>query len=328
MPVQDICPHGYQYYSCHNNDFNGCCSVNPCSLPGCPHSFLPDGHQEDAKTSADTESLTATATTTSPSSTKTDSGVTHTIPNNSVVTITRHTVVFSEAPPSTESSSGTGDGHTTLDETAASASTSASTDSCSACTPTPTFTGSPASTDASSEGRFPTGAIAGAATGGAVIVIIVLIWVFVSRNRKKKKKKRGTYDASETETLGCGDSRVNGSEKANPDAGSGRAGYLRPSSDPFAPFGGRVDQPELHRPPSGTFEMDGAGIPAVELPAMSISEAPDTARKVEADSGMALTPATDPAATLAARPSDAQGKITYVNQWNQYKAMAAGQPCE
>ncbi|KAG5980523.1 hypothetical protein E4U55_003938 [Claviceps digitariae] len=274
------------------------------------------------------ESLTATTTSdsTPPSSSMTDSGVTHTIPNNSVVTITRHTVVFSEAPPSTEeSSSVTRDGHTTSEE--ATVSAPASTAPCSTCTPTPTFTStSLPSTDGPTEGSFSSGAIAGAATGGVIIVLIVLVSVFVWRNRKKHRSK---YDASETETLGYGDSRVNGSEKSN------HAEQLRPSSDPFAPFGGRVDQPgKLHRPPSGTFEMDGTGIPAVELPGTSISEAPDTSRTIpataslEEGSGMALAPASDPAATLASHSSNPQGQITYVNQWNQYKALAAEEKSE
>ncbi|KAG5914021.1 hypothetical protein E4U53_004728, partial [Claviceps sorghi] len=225
MPVRDVCPAGYQYYSCHGNDFNGCCSVDPCSLPGCPPSFIFVGSQEDAKArSADTESLAATTTTSTPPAvppppSKTDSGITHTIPNHSVVTVTRHTVVFSEAPPSTESSTATGDAHTTSEEAAA-----ASTAPCSTCIPTPAFTDAP-STDNSGQGGFPSGAIAGAATGGAVIAIIVLVLVFVSR---KRKKQRGNHDVSETETLGC-----DGSEKSNPS----NTGHLRPSSDPFAPFG-------------------------------------------------------------------------------------------
>ncbi|KAG6003223.1 hypothetical protein E4U21_002255 [Claviceps maximensis] len=340
MPPQDICPHGYQFYSCHSNDFNGCCSVNPCSLPDCPRSFIPDGSLEDVKaSSSDTGSPTATMTSIStpppppPPSSKTDSGITHTIPNNSVVTVTRHTVVFSEAPPPTESSSSvTGDGHTTSTKAAVS---TASTTPCASCTPTPASTSPLPSSDSLGEGGLPSGAIAGVATGGAVAVIILLILVFVSRNRKKQ---RGKYDASETETLGYNDTRMNnGSEKSNPVAVD--AGHLRPSSDPFAPFGGRADQPEelhRHRPPSGTFEMDGAGISAVELPAMSILEAPDTARTESASAptsledrpGTAPAPATDPAATLASRSSNPQGGITYVNQWNQYKAMAAEESFE
>ncbi|KAG6041857.1 hypothetical protein E4U41_001017 [Claviceps citrina] len=323
MPDEGICPRGYQYYSCRSNAFSGCCSVNPCSMSDCPPSFLPDQSREDATTTGSgTEPLTPTPTpsTASTPPTKTDSGVTHTIPNNSVVTVTKHTVVFSEAPPWTEPSSS----YTAGDPTSETAASTAP--SCSTCTPAPSST-SPPSADGSGAGVVPSGAIAGAATGGAVIVAIVLILLFVSRHRKKK---RGRGYASETETLGR-DSHVNGSEKLDPS----QEGPLRPSSDPFAPFGGRADQPEqLPRPPSGTFEMDGAGIAPVELPASSIPEAPDThtatrAPREEAPPGTGTgtgpTPAADPAATLASAPSP-RGKITYVNQWNQYKAMAAGEP--
>lgn len=69
--------------------------------------------------------------------------------------------------------------------------------------------------------------------------------------------------------------------------------------------------------------MDGAGITAVELPAISISEAPDTARAASfEEKSPVVTAATDPAATLAS-PTSPQRKMTYVNQWNQYRAMAA-----
>ncbi|KAG5928634.1 hypothetical protein E4U42_000239 [Claviceps africana] len=318
MPVRDVCPVGYRYYSCHGNDSNGCFSVNPCSLPAWARSFIPEGSQEDAQaSSADTEFPAATTTTSTPPPSKTDSGITHTIPNHSVVTVTKHTVVFSEAPPSTESPAATGDAHTTSVE-----ATAASAAPCSTCISTHIPTEAP-STDASGGGGFPSGAIAGAATGGAVIAIMVLVLVFVSRRRKKRREN---HDASESETLGC-DARVDGCEKSNPS----HVGHLRPNSDPFAPFGGRADRPEhLHRPPSGTFEMDGAGISAVELPAVNISEAPDTSRTasvsaaMEEVSGMAPAPAADPAATLASRSSNPQGGITYVNQWNQYRAMGEG----
>ncbi|KAG5912607.1 hypothetical protein E4U61_000349, partial [Claviceps capensis] len=55
----------------------------------------------------------------------------------------------------------------------------------------------------------------------------------------------------------------------------------------------------------------------------------DTIKTAAAASDEAFEPRTapptpEPAATLAS-PSSPQGKITYVNQWNEYKALAAGQ---
>ncbi|KAG5949188.1 hypothetical protein E4U58_002029, partial [Claviceps cyperi] len=56
---------------------------------------------------------------------------------------------------------------------------------------------------------------------------------------------------------------------------------------------------------------------------------PDTVKTAAAASDEASEPRTapptpEPAATLAS-PSSTQGKITYVNQWNEYKAVAAGE---
>ncbi|KAG6098851.1 hypothetical protein E4U30_007455 [Claviceps sp. LM220 group G6] len=221
--------------------------------------------------------------------------------------------------------------------------------------------------------------------------------VFVLRRRKKS---RANCDASEAETLGS-DSGATGSEKSNPT----KDGLSRMSSDPFAPFGGRVDKPHYsYRPSTGTFELDGVAIiTAVELPATSIPEVPDTAKTAatapdeasepdtvktapdenfepdtvktaaaapdeasdpdivetaatapnedsepetvktapdedfepdivktataapdEASEPRTAPPTPEPAATLAS-PSSPQGKITYVNQWNEYKALASGE---
>ncbi|KAG6063466.1 hypothetical protein E4U32_001214 [Claviceps aff. humidiphila group G2b] len=243
--------------------------------------------------------------------------------------------------------------------------------------------------------------------------VISLIMVFVLRRRKKS---RASCDASEAETLGS-DSGATGSEKSNPT----KDGLSRMSSDPFAPFGGRVDKPHYsYRPSTGTFELDGVAIiTAVELPATSIPEVPDTAKTAatapdeasepdtvktvpdedfepdtvktaaaapdedsepdtvttaaaapdeafdpdivetaatapdedsepdtvktapdedfepdivktataapdEASEPRTAPPTPEPAATLAS-PSSPQGKITYVNQWNEYKALASGE---
>ncbi|KAG6046425.1 hypothetical protein E4U39_001370 [Claviceps sp. Clav50 group G5] len=251
-----------------------------------------------------------------------------------------------------------------------------------------------------------------------MVIVISLIMVFVLRRRKKH---RASCDASEADTLGS-NSGATGSEKSNPT----KDGFSRMSSDPFAPFGGRVDKPNYsYRPSTGTFELDGVAITAVELPATSIPEVPDTVKTAaiapneafeldavktvaiapdedsepdavktvaiapdedsepdavktvaiapneafeldavktvaaapdedsepdtvktaaaapneasepdtvktataapdEASEPRTAPPTPEPAATLAS-PSSPQEKITYVNQWNEYKALAAGE---
>ncbi|KAG5967276.1 hypothetical protein E4U56_000949 [Claviceps arundinis] len=121
--------------------------------------------------------------------------------------------------------------------------------------------------------------------------------VFVLRRRKKS---RASCDASEAETLGS-DSGATGSEKSNPT----KDGLSRMSSDPFAPFGGRVDKPHYsYRPSTGTFELDRVAIiTAVELPATSIPEVPDTAKTAATAPDEASKP--DTATTAAGAPDEA-----------------------
>ncbi|KAG8421457.1 hypothetical protein J3458_003338 [Metarhizium acridum] len=93
------------------------------------------------------------------------------------------------------------------------------------------------------------------------------------------------------------------------------------AADPFAPFGGRIDQPHGPDPPnSEAFEMDGTGIAPVELPAISILEVPGPAVSPLGVVSPVTSADTDPRATLASGSS--QGRVQYVNQWNQYRSMA------
>ncbi|CCE35314.1 uncharacterized protein CPUR_03302 [Claviceps purpurea 20.1] len=320
---------------------------------------MPDDMESPEASSSSSSSSPSPAPSPSPAR-KTDSGVTHTIPNSSDVTVTRQTVEFSEAPRSTDSPSSVVRNTTPA--------------LCSTCAPMPTLTSSP-STNESERGTLSAGAIAGAATGAAIIIITILfILVFALR---RKKKKRASCDASEAETLSS-DPEATGSEKSNPT----KEEFSRMSSDPFAPFGGRVDKPNYsYRPSTGTFELDGVAISGVELPATSIPEVPDTVKTAaaapveasdpdivktapdeasepdivkpapdeasepdivktapdeasepdivkpapdEASEPSTAPPTPEPAATLAS-PSSPQGKTTYVNQWNEYKALAAGE---
>ncbi|KAG6155939.1 hypothetical protein E4U37_000727 [Claviceps purpurea] len=323
---------------------------------------MPDDMDSPEASSSSSSSSPSPAPSPSPAR-KTDSGVTHTIPNSSDVTVARQTVEFSEAPRSTGSPSSVVRNTTPA--------------LCSTCAPMPTFTSSPSSNE-SERGALSAGAIAGAATGAAIIIITILfILVFVLR---RKKKKRASCDASEAETLSS-DPEATGSEKSNPT----KEGFSRMGSDPFAAFGGRVDKPNYsYRPSTGTFELDGVAISGVELPATSIPEVPDTVKTAaaasleasdpdivktaarapdedsvpdtvkttpdeasepdiikpapdeasepdivkpapdEASEPSTAPPTPEPAATLAS-PSSPQGKTTYVNQWNEYKALAAGE---
>lgn len=64
----DECPRGSQHYRCRSNHFTGCCSVDPCELPGCP-----DGRDDaDAdKNGDDKESRDESSSAEHPSSTET-----------------------------------------------------------------------------------------------------------------------------------------------------------------------------------------------------------------------------------------------------------------
>ena len=41
MGSNTTCGNGLQFYFCEANDFRGCCSVDPCDLPGCPEDSFP-----------------------------------------------------------------------------------------------------------------------------------------------------------------------------------------------------------------------------------------------------------------------------------------------
>ncbi|KAG5961816.1 hypothetical protein E4U57_007408 [Claviceps arundinis] len=185
---------------------------------------------------------------------KADSGVTRTVPSSSLVTVTRHGVVFSESPSSEKAAASRG--------------------LCSTCAPASTFTSSP-STDVSERGSPSAGAIAGAAIAAAIIIIIIIIILSIGKSElmlvfvlRRRKKHQPSCDTSEAETLGS-DSGATGSEKLN----SLKDAFSRMSKDPFAPFGGRIDKPDYpYRPSTGTFELDGVAITVVELPATSVPE--------------------------------------------------------
>ncbi|KAK0766257.1 hypothetical protein N5P37_001149 [Trichoderma harzianum] len=338
---EDVCSPGTTFYACGANKFRGCCSVDPCALRFCPDYFGSlkdpnDGDKEDdssttsepksdevtptpteddqSRQAIETTSSSQPTTTTKKSSViMTDSGITHTIPNNSIVTITRHTTITTGRP---------------------STSTSDLTDTASTKTGTPTtasitatFTdvppSSPAhdnSTASSSEapGASPlsTGTIVGIAVGGAVLIAIAVVLMLALVRRKKR---RGSETDSVLRQDNGRDDAVD--EKHFPNNGPTGANGTQGSSDPFAPFGGRADQPEdPYRPASGAFEMDGSSAAPVELPAVSASSPGKADRKASRLEPVQEATCTDPRANLTSVPTD-DGHPVYVNHWNQYKHL-------
>ncbi|KAJ4858571.1 hypothetical protein T069G_06838 [Trichoderma breve] len=337
---EDDCSPGTTFYSCGANKFRGCCSTDPCALHSCPDYFgslkdPKDGDKEDGSSTTsepksdeatptsteDDQSQQATETASSQSTTTTkkssvimtDSGITHTIPNNSIVTITRHTTITTGRPSS---------------------STSDLTDTASTRTGTPitasitaTFTELPSSppandssTASSSEapGTTPlsTGTIVGITVGGAVLIAIAVVLMLALVRRKKR---RGSETDSVLRQDNGRDDVVD--EKHFPNNGPTDASGTQGNSDPFAPFGGRADQPEdPYRPASGAFEMDGSSAAPIELPAVSTSSPGKANRKASRLEPVQEAASTDPRANLTSVPTD-DGQPLYVNHWNQYKSL-------
>lgn len=226
------CPSGTLFYACDSNKFRGCCAEDPCALAGCARGVNAGDDAATAvaakKEGPESQPSTASDSVVPTSTTRTDSGITHTIPNNSVVTVTRHTVIFSEAPPSPAPS--------TTDTI-----TARSTASAGLSGPTGVQTGTapqPGVGDAAHHG-LSSGAIAGAATGGALVLALVAIAWLVLKRRRRSGSSRGSVYASEPGTL---ETRAETQEKS--DAAAARVG-----SDPFAPFGGKSS------PVTSTFEQ-------------------------------------------------------------------------
>ncbi|KAM0484558.1 hypothetical protein ACHAPX_001984 [Trichoderma viride] len=322
---EDDCSKGTAFYSCVANSFRGCCSVDPCDLSSCPDTF---GSLKDPKDPKDGDKsivsmtdeatptpITLSRSTASPkeSAVMTDSGITHTIPNNSIVTITRHTTIVTGRPSVTTSSSSdpisTASG-TPITESASSASEGtsfpSSTDASSAATSSAISGASPLSP----------GAIVGIAVGGVALIAIIVVTVLTLLRRKKQRRSEADFDL--TQDTGRDDVVE---EKHFPHPVSAHTTSTQGSSDPFAPFGGRVDKSEDPYPlASGAFEMDGSSAAPIELPAMSVSGPSTNARQPSRLEPVQEVTTTDPRANLTSVPVDAS-KPVYVNHWDQYKNL-------
>ncbi|KAH6898854.1 hypothetical protein B0T10DRAFT_556148 [Thelonectria olida] len=243
-----------------------------------------------------------------PSKTMTDSGVTHTIPNQNPVTITKHTLIITDKSPTPTPSS-------TLSSLDPSLTTSTS-------SPEATLTESTVagvSPDDAASSSPSTGMIAGVSIGGAIALGICtfLLIRYFRRSRRVVAISEGRFSID-----------------AIRDSDNGEKNYLQVmsphttgtqgSGDPFAPFGGRADMPhDPLRPPVDTFEMDGTSTAPVELPAETHSRAsmaPYSQDVVAQQHPVQPTGPVDPRANLNASLTD-RHQNTYVNHWNQYRNL-------
>ncbi|KAM0345223.1 hypothetical protein ACHAPU_006621 [Fusarium lateritium] len=271
---------------------------------------------------------------TAPSKTMTDSGTTRTVPNPNRVTVTRVTLVpTSKLPLTSEEGGPLAPGTLTATDEFTYSTVSFET--------TPTGFATETSTPIPSvkdnhSGSPPIGLIVGAVVGGVVALVLVALAVMMIRRRKKNRELwvngAGQYCYEEKE------------EKSYLKRMLSRNTTQR-SQDPFAPFGGRIDRVEdPHRPPSGTFEMDGTSTVPVELPAVTFSDA--KAKESRPVGNMNATPtghpapagyvaptryptangsSADPRANMNASLEDRQQK-QFVNHWNQYRALGESAP--
>lgn len=251
------CPAGTRFYACDNNSFRGCCATDPCALLSCPDNVKDskDNNNDDdepanigqelerplkgtGRAGDDTESTTSTTkskpgrdkTTTSDSktTTMTDSGITHTIPNNSIVTVTKHTIIVtSQLPTSTTSSGSDSDLLTGTANTDGTWRT--------AQTPLSTNINTTGDSGAGSGGLvLSSGAIIGVAVGGATLLAILVI-IIISMKRHSRKSHDSRSDLVFQDNDGRDDLAE---EKHFHHPASAHTTGTQGSSDPFAPFGG------------------------------------------------------------------------------------------
>ncbi|KAF4581181.1 hypothetical protein GQ602_007318 [Ophiocordyceps camponoti-floridani] len=277
------CPRGTTFYACAETDFHGCCAVDPCRTGLCP-----DGGR------------------------KTDSGITHTVPNHSVVTVTRHTIVFSEAPSS--SSAVDSDVLTTVStgETFAFSETAATPATIPAVTPRESNPAAKA--NGLGNASISSGTIVGLVAGGVVIIALcLLLLIACKRHRRRRRRRRNNPhdEASLPET--------HEKNHAQQPMSAHTTGTQASGSDPFAPFGGRVD----HQPLNGTFEMDGSATAPVELPAETDKTSEPTTKTYRCYRPRSVPddPAMDPRANLNSKTDS--GHAAYVNQWSHWRALEA-----
>lgn len=249
-----ICPPGKYWYSC-STGYAGCCSMVACTSNRCDDDDLEDsssGSSSSSPSRMSPESSTsppAVATAhagdgpgedsseSSPSSStsppKSDSGVTHTIPNDSTVTVTRHTTITRGLSTTATDSAST---FTTQ------AGNNSTTSSLGPPSPTQTAVGSgvPGS-------GINSGTVVGIAVGGvfAVALLVGLLFLWRSRRNRGLKEVETTHEPAFIDKASLHDNifgrrPTSASLPRHPtpqQASDNGQGY---GYDPFAPFGGKL----------------------------------------------------------------------------------------
>lgn len=249
VPRRDdtACGDKQYFWVCHSGKFRGCCTEDPCGLGYCldgkeeylsskhaastssikfrtASSTLTSSNDDDGGTITETETETETEEE-RPTKTMTDSGTTHTIPNNDRVTVTKHTLIVTDKAPS-RTPTPTVSSSSVLDSTGVPSS------GATRVVPSETASASGGSPEDNAGSSFSTGAIAGAAIGGVIALAIIAILIVVFHRRRRHARR---YSQDSMNNIG-----ENGSgEKAYFEAMSPHTTGTQGSGDPFAPFGGQ-----------------------------------------------------------------------------------------
>ena len=167
--------------------------------------------------------LTEESTIVGPMTTKTDSGRTVTIPNDEVITVTRHTTIVTDKSPRSTSNP---------PEPTAGAEESSTRQ---VGNPPPASTETPGQAPNRDSG-LPTGGIIGIGIGGAALIaFLVILAVMIKRSRKRRHEQEQTEAESDDQVYGGADRY---DEKHFPQHMSAHSTGTQGSKDPFAPFGG------------------------------------------------------------------------------------------
>ncbi|KFA48427.1 hypothetical protein S40293_00387 [Stachybotrys chartarum IBT 40293] len=316
--ARSLCPLGEIFYACQTINFRGCCADDPCTLGHCPQDS-PQRPEEDEEDDEDDEQSDSRESDSADSqvllTTMTDSGVTRTIANSEVITVTRHTTIVTDRFPSSR---------ITSSETLSSSQTT----SAQSTTFTSSLTSSrlPEETGVDTvpsggdlDNSLPQNAIIGIATGGGIALILLIVaMLFIWRHSKVSREQKQSRDMDRA----ARDDLVE--EKHFPTVSAQTTGTgTHAGSDPFAPFGGRADTAEdPYRPRSGVFEMDGTSAAPVELPAepQRFAHPPPVIQQPAVDG-----PFPAPTQTLPSSMSpnlnglhNGNGQPAVVGHWNHY----------
>ncbi|KAH7326642.1 hypothetical protein B0I35DRAFT_508815 [Stachybotrys elegans] len=314
MLVQSLLARSYcqapeVFYSCGVINFRGCCIVDPCTLGSCPEPR--DADDDETGGSQSQTEVTRVVTT------ATDSGITHTISNSEVITVTRRTTIVTDGSARPTPSATVSSILTTSGLLVSPGSTTTSSG-----LPVETSPGLPTS-QAGEGGTLSTGAIVGVGVGGGMALALLAVAIFYKwRHSKLSRRERlNSRSADEAAT----DDLVE--EKHFPTSISAHTTGTQRESDPFAPFGGRADiESDPHRPQSGVYEMDASAAVPVELPA-TIFEDPTATQAAASRSHNAVYSAYAPRVNQPAPGMTANldglgqdgNRPAYINHWNQYR---------